>query len=394
MECLSGLLGNLIRTGLTAICRLILAWLLIQPMAGAQTGGSDSGSGVAPCNNFEIFTRPGCPHCERAKEFLQKLQKEYPEVLITEHVVPDDQAQLQRLFQLAREYGVSRPGVPAFLICGNFFIGFDTDDNTGKRIKTLLGKVGSALPAAETIETQWLGSLSAGKLGLPLFTIAIGLIDGFNPCAMWVLLVLLSLLVNLRSRKRLLLIAGTFVFTSGAVYFAFMAAWLNLYLVIGFSRTIQVIIGLLALLIGTIHIKDFFAFKEGVTLSIPDSVKPGIYQRIRSVIYAQNLVAACLAVTVVAVLVNLVELLCTAGFPAVYTQILTARQLPAVSYYGYLLLYNLAYIFDDTLMLGIAVITLSSRKMQMTEGRWLKLLSGAVIVLVGILLVLYPDLLV
>jgi len=411
MEGQSGLLDNLITTGLTAICRLIFVWLLIQPMAAAQTARSNGGSGVAPCNNFEIFTRPGCPHCERAKEFLQKLQEEYPEILITEHVVPNDQAQLQRLFQLAGEYGVSRPGVPAFLICGNFFIGFDTDDTTGKRIKTLLGKAGPAAAvdetietqsgkaapaaaAAETIDTPWFGSLSAGKLGLPLFTIAIGLIDGFNPCAMWVLLVLLSLLVNLRDRKRLLLIAGTFVFASGAVYFAFMAAWLNLYLVIGFSRTIQVIIGLIALLIGTIHIKDFFAFKEGVSLSIPDSVKPGIYQRIRSVIYAQNLLAACLAVTIVAVLVNLVELLCTAGFPAVYTQILTARQLPPVSYYGYLLLYNLAYIFDDTLMLGIAVITLSSRKMQMTEGRWLKLLSGAVILLVGMTLILFPDLLV
>ena len=226
---------------------------------------------------------------------------------------------------------------------------------------------------------------------MPLFTIAIGLIDGFNPCAMWVLLILLSLLVNLRNRKRLILIAGTFVLVSGAVYFAFMAAWLNLYFIIGLSRSIQVVIGLIALLIGAVHIKDFFAFQQGLSLSIPDRAKPGIYARIRRVIYAENLGAACMAVIAVAVLVNLVELLCTAGLPAVYTQILTARNLSAWGYYGYLLLYNLAYIFDDALMVTIAVVTLSSRKLQTMEGRWLKLLSGAVIFALGLLLILLPD---
>lgn len=382
-------LSRFTRAVLTVTLRMVWLLAMFSPCCLAQTA-----SDLTVCDALEIFTRPGCPHCARAKEFLRRLHEEYPQVQITERIVPADQVQLERLFRLGAEHGIQRPGVPAFLICGTFFIGFDTDQITGEKVKRLLGleRGAAAVPsAADTIETSWFGTLSADRLGLPLFTIAVGLIDGFNPCAMWVLLMLLTLLINLRSRKRLLLIAGTFVLVSGAVYFAFMAAWLNLYLIIGLSRSLQVIVGLIALMIGAVHIKDFFAFRRGVSLSIPDSAKPGIYARMRRVIYAENLFAACLTVIIVALLVNMVELLCTAGLPAVYTQILTAQHLTAASYYGYLLLYNLAYIFDDALMVGIAVVTLSSRRMQTVEGRWLKLLSGAVIALLGAMLLFFPD---
>lgn len=381
--------------------RCVVAWCLLALIccpgnifAQSDIPNGQPAAAKQPCRSLEIFTRQGCPHCARAREFLRQLQSDYPSVRITEHRVPDDREQLERLFRLSEEHGVEHPGVPTFLICGNFFLGFDSDETTGSHIKRLLGLQVRA--AAETgtpgaIKTDWFGTISVDRLGLPAFTFAIGLLDGFNPCAMWVLLMLLSVLVNLRDRKRLLLIAGTFVLVSGAVYFAFMAAWLNLYFIIGLTRSMQVIIGLIALLIGTVHIKDFFAFKAGLSLSIPDSAKPTIYARIRRVIYAENMLAAFLAVVTVAFLVNLVELLCTAGLPAVYTQVLANRHLTAAGYYAYLLLYNIAYIFDDSIMVGVAVITLSSSKMQQVEGRWLKLLSGTVVLLLGVAMLLFPD---
>ena len=388
------LLTRSISRGLVACCILVL--ICSPQFTYAQTGikNGESFTSDQPCHSLEIFTKPGCPHCARAREFLRRLQTEYPDIRVTEHVVPDDQEQLLRLFRLSEEHGIEHPGAPSFLICKNFLLGFDTGQTTGAEIKELLGLTAAASAGTKgqaEINTGWFGTISVDRLGLPVFTFAIGLIDGFNPCAMWVLLMLLSVLVNLRDRKRLLLIAGTFVLVSGAVYFAFMAAWLNLFFVIGLTRSIQVIIGLIALLVGTVHIKDFFAINKGVSLSIPDSTKPTIYKRIRRVIYAENILAAFLAVVVVAVLVNLVELLCTAGLPAVYTQILANQHLSSVGYYGYLLLYNIAYIFDDSIMVGIAVITLSSRKMQQVEGRWLKLLSGAVVLVLGAVLILAPD---
>lgn len=245
--------------------------------------------------------------------------------------------------------------------------------------------------AEETITVPIFGKLHAGKLGLPLFTITIGLVDGFNPCAMWVLLFLLSILVNVKDRRKILLIAGTFVFISGLAYFVFMAAWLNVFLFIGYLRGIQVALGILAVVVGAIHIKDFFAFKKGISLSIPESAKPGIYQRVRNIVTAENMIGALIGSIVLAILVNIVELLCTAGLPALYTQILTMHKLPPWQNYAYLLLYNVAYMFDDGLMVLVVTWTLSKSKLQETQGRWLKLISGLVIVILGSLMIFKPD---
>lgn len=363
-------------------------------MLVVRVHATDPVRGANPCTTIEIYTATGCPHCERALEFLQRLRNDYPDVTVNNHNVRTDPEALQQFIDINRRIGEAHPGVPTFQICGQIFIGFDAAETTGVTIKRLLNL---PQPYSQTtdrsVEIPLFGRVSVGVVGMPLFTLAIGLVDGFNPCAMWVLLVLLSLLVNLRDRKRLSMIAGTFVFISGAVYFAFMAAWLNLFLIIGASRAIQISVGLIALVIGAVHIKDYFAFKKGVSLSIPDSAKPGLYQKMRSVVYAENLFAALAAVTILAVLVNLVELACTAGLPALYTQVLAAREPEPFRYYGYLLLYNLAYIFDDAVMVTIAVFTLSSRRLQQTEGRWLKLLSGGVIFLVGALLIAAPQLL-
>jgi hypothetical protein len=237
------------------------------------------------------------------------------------------------------------------------------------------------------------GRVRVREIGLPAFTVAVGLVDGFNPCAMWVLLFLLSILVNLRDRGRILLVAGTFVLISGLAYFAFMAAWLNVFLMVGLLRPVQIALGILAIVVGSIHIKDFFAFKQGISLSIPESAKPGIYQRVRNIVRAENVAGALAGAVVLAVLVNIVELLCTAGLPALYTQILALQQLPRWQNYAYLGLYNLAYMFDDSLMVAAVTLTLGKHKMQEREGRWLKLISGLVIFLLGLVMLFCPDLL-
>jgi uncharacterized membrane protein HdeD (DUF308 family) len=292
-------------------------------------------------------------------------------------------------------------------------VGFDRAETTGARIEKLLEKwtadcpgpvgeeiegdagEGSVLVEPSTIDVpmlRWLdGTLDPSKMGMPLFTIAVGLVDGFNPCAMWVLLLLLSILVNLKDRWKILAIAGTFVFVSGAAYFAFMAAWLNVFEWIGFLRPVQIALGLLAITIGTIHVKDFFAFRQGPSLSIPDAAKPGIYERIRRIVNAESLPAAIAGAFVLAVLVNVVELLCTAGLPALYTSILSQQGYGTPGRYGYLLLYILAYMFDDTLMVAGVVASLNRFKLQESGGRWLKLISGSVIMLLGLVMLFRPE---
>jgi hypothetical protein len=225
---------------------------------------------------------------------------------------------------------------------------------------------------------------------LPIFTLTMGLLDGFNPCSMWVLVLMISLLAPMQDRVRMFAVAGAFIAVEGIAYFAFMAAWLNLFLIIGLSRASQIIIAGIAILAGAINLKDFWVYGWGVSLSIPESAKPGIYARIRAILQAESLRGAIIGAVVLAILVQIVEFLCTSGFPALYTRILTMQQLSGPSYYGYLLLYNLAYMLDDAIVLAIGIITLSQRRLQEKEGRWLKLISGLVMVGLGLYLLISP----
>jgi glutaredoxin len=372
----------------------LLALLVGSVPLYAQTAESPA-SESRSCLEIEVFSRQGCPHCADAYAFLEQLQQDYPTLRIVRREVVGNTDNLRRFLELNEALGVQNPGVPSFFACGQFAVGFDTAETTGVLIREWLGLTRAAAPSAEQqIRTRLFDWLDVDRLGLPVFTLVLGLVDGFNPCAMWVLLFLLAMLVNLRDRKRILMIAGTFVMVSGAVYFAFMAAWLNLFLIIGFSRALQLCVGGLAMGIGVIHVKDFVAFGRGPSLSIPTSAKPGLIARIRRILQAENMVAALVGVVIVAVLVNLLELLCTAGLPALYVQILTSRQLAMESYYSYLLLYNLAYIADDALMVAIVVYTLTRHEVQPAQGRWLKLLSGIVVLVLGAALVFAPELLV
>ncbi len=374
------------------IRRLVLGSLALLLLPAAVLGHVTLASEPSP--DLEVFVRAGCPHCEEAKRFLDRLRQERPSLRLSIHDVGRDPVALRRLQELATARGSGPVGVPSFLVGTELIVGFLSEDTTGVELRSRLDQAESAAssqPRVDAIRTGWFGELRVADLGLPLFTVAIGLLDGFNPCAMWVLLFLLSLLVNLHDRRRMALIAGTFVAVSGLVYFAFMAAWLNLFLVIGLSRTVQVVLGCTAVFFGAVNVKDFFALHRGLTLNIPESAKPGLYARMRRVLQADNLGGALAAIVTLAVLVNMVELLCTAGFPALYTQILTLQELPAWAYYGYLGLYNLAYVFDDSVMVTIAVITLSRRKLQERAGRWLKLTSGLVMAGLGAVLLLRPN---
>lgn len=338
----------------------------------------------------EVFTRPGCVYCQKAKDFLATIAPGYPDVRFVYRDITVDPNALAKLQELAREAGNQQLALPTFYIGGILLVGFDGPSGMGARLRQVLDE-GLSEDGNRSITLPGFGEVALESYGLAGFTVVLGLVDGFNPCAMWVLLFLLSLLVHVKSRARMLLIAGTFVVVSGVVYFGFMAAWLNILLLIGVSAALRVILGALAIAVGGINIKDFFAFKQGLSLSIPDSAKPGIYRRVNRILHAENLTGALAGVITLAVLVNFVELLCTAGLPALYTQILSAQPLSRIGYYVYLLLYNLAYMFDDGLMVGAAVWTLSVTRLQETGGRWLKLLSGVVMALIGLLLIFAPD---
>jgi len=380
----------------TVIRTLISILVLASSFYPALFSTADENLQLEKSIRIEFFTRAGCQNCAKAKLFLDMIAKRHPEVEIKSLDIEKDIDAAIRLNELSGKHGYSTWGVPAFYIDGQLIVGFRGPDSTGKEIDYLIE--GLLVENQKTLELTrdrvdipLFGEVRVSDYGLPLFTIVLGLIDGFNPCAMWVLIFLLSLLVNLKSRKRMALIAGVFVFVSGLVYFVFMAAWLNFFFLLGLTRTLQLILGVFAVAVGSIHIKDFFMFKRGLSLSIPESAKPGIYSRVNRVLKAENIAGAIFTVIVLAAMVNVVELACTAGLPVIFTQILASQPLSTLEHYAYLVLYNIAYMADDSVMIVIAVVTLSRKRLQEKGGRILKLISGLVISFLGFIMIFVPE---
>lgn len=255
----------------------------------ASTGAVVSAQGQAPDDRprvLEVFVRDGCPHCADAKAFLVDLVREDPALAIVYREVDRDPLAREELVRVVDRAGMWPPGVPTFVVDGEMLVGFTDANTTGPAVRALVART---LPPSPTVETALFGTLSASRLGLPLFTLALGLLDAFNPCAMWVLLFLLSLLVRLHDRRRMALIAGTFVFVSGAVYCALMAAWLNVFLAVGMSTAVRWTLGLVAIGVGAVNVKDFAAWGWGPSVSIPAAAKPGLYARARAVLNAEAL---------------------------------------------------------------------------------------------------------
>lgn len=229
------------------------------------------------------------------------------------------------------------------------------------------------------------------NVSLPVFTVMLGLIDGFNPCAFFVLCFLLSLMIYARSRKRILLIGLIFVFISGLVYFLFMSAWLNFFLLAGSIGIVTLIGGIIALALGVVNLKDFFFFSKGVSLVIPESKKPKLFSRMRNLVKSPTLISVIAGTIILAIVANTYELLCTLGFPMIYTRALTLNNLEPFTYYLYLLLYNIFYVIPLLFIVLIFAVTLGSRKLTEEHGKLLKLLSGFMIFGLGLVLVFSPD---
>lgn len=385
--------------------------------------------------NLFVFYRSTCPHCANAITYLDAMKKRRPFIQITYYEISNSaNAELYR--QMARSLDRQVGNVPAFFYCKHLDIGYFSDEQTGARIErnlvrwhealtdyykkkrekdqeevaallTLLLLTPTTTPQVEppdlppievpleeeTIAVPGLGAVAATDVSLPLLTVVLAACDSFNPCAFFVLLFLLSLMTHAHSRWRMLLVGGTFVSFSALVYFLFMAAWLNLFFVIGHLQAITVVAGLVAVAAALFNVKDFFWFKRGPSLSIPESARPHLYGRMNALVRASSVGTAILGTAALAALVNLYELLCTSGFPMVFTRVLTLRELPTSTHYLYLVLYNVIYVVPLALIVGAFAFTLGSRKLTEYEGRVLKLLSGVMMLALGVLLLAWPGML-
>jgi hypothetical protein len=236
-----------------------------------------------------------------------------------------------------------------------------------------------------------LGKVNLKELSLPALTFLLGILDGFNPCAMWALIFLITLLIGLKNRRRMFILGTVFIFISGAIYFLFMAAWLNLFIFLGFIIWIRLIIGGAALTSAYYSLRDFFQNKEGVCEVVNKEKKIKIVDRMKKVLHEKSFFWSLIGIIFLAAGVNLIELICSAGLPAIYTQILILNNLPIWQYYLYMLGYIFFYILYDLIIFWVAMKTLKVVNMTGKYSRYSRLVGGILMLIIGILMILKPK---
>lgn len=385
--------------------------------------------------NLFLFWSSSCPHCPQALEFTRDLRQRQPWVNVFAYEISGTPSNRDLYRQMAASLNRTAGSTPAFFYCKQMDIGYTSYSQTGRRIESELIRWYEDLkkhyrerrsaipsterpklarfalfeppeppveepyfppalpPAEEMFQIPGWGEVNVKHLSLPTLTLVLAGCDSLNPCAFFVLLMLLSLLVHGRSRPRMLLVGGTFVLVSGLLYFLFMAAWLNLFFLVGHFWLITAAGGLVAIVAALLNIKDYFWFKQGPSLAIPDTARPGLFRRMTPLINVASLPALLTSTVALAFAANLYELLCTSGFPMIYTRVLTLRELPITTYYLYLLLYNVIYVGPMALIVMAFAWTLGARKLTENEGRILKLVSGLMMLALGVILIFRPEIL-
>jgi hypothetical protein len=316
-------------------------------------------------------------------------------------------ANRQHFATVAAAAGDTPRAVPSLYFCGRAMQGFDSPGTTGAQLIRALQECyerhygrrppapGEQAPAqARTVPAIDLplgGTIDPSRLSLPALTLLMAALDAINPCAFFVLLFLLSLLAHTRSRRRMVLVGGTFILVSGLAYFLFMSAWLGLFTVLGHLAWLTAAAGTLAVVMGLLNIKDFARPSRGPSLSISAGHRATIFDRTRQVLQQDRTMPALAGTILLAFAANSYELLCTAGFPMVFTRILTLAPLSPVEHALYLLAYNLVYVLPLIAILALYVATLGRRRLSEAEGRALKLLSGLMMLGLGIVLLWRPE---
>lgn len=385
--------------------------------------------------NIYFFWREGCPHCADEKPFLQSMEEKYDFVELHTFELPfkknteELQDNLKLLQKVGEELNVSIAGIPFTVVGEHHFIGWQNAETTGKEIEAAItcedactDKISKLISPSQPIcadkdtcgididqsQTMATGTLSEYKINIPLLgevdakdfslpvlTIVLGFLDGFNPCAMWVLLFLISALLGMKDKKRMWILGGTFIATSAIIYYAFMAAWLNVFLIIGFVFWIRLLVGILAIGGGSWTLKGWWDTKDkadGCT-AVDEKERTQMFDKIQHAIQENSLVLGMISMAGIAVAVNMIELVCSAGLPAVYTQVLTLNNLPTWQYYLYIFLYIIIFMIDDIFVFVMAMTTLELTGVTTKYTKTAHFIGGCIMVIIGILLLFRPELL-
>ncbi len=331
-----------------------------------------------------------CPVCSKPEEHVG-LFEGYP-VKVEIYEVFHDQVGRAKYDAMSEELGIEIYGFPTLIFNDHYWLGF-SETTQAEILDTIEAAVeGRERSAGGTqILVPLIGEIDLLASPLLLTTVIIATLDGFNPCSLFVLTFLLAIIVHSASRKRIFIIGFTFLLVTSLVYGLFMLGVLNIMLFAGQLFWIRNLVAAIVIILGLTGIKDFLFFREGLTFSIPDSYKQKYYGQVRQVFYTKSVVPAITATAVMALGIALIELPCTAGFPFIWSTIVSGHELPLSYFIMLFALYIFLYLLIEIVIFLVAVIRMRSIKMTEERGRILKLIAGSLMLVLGLILLLKPE---
>ncbi len=381
-----------------------------------------------------FFWGDGCPHCAEAKPFLAGLTQRFPRVQVRDFELYFHEENRDPFLRMTAKFGFEPTSVPTIFIGDRYWVGYSRDP-IGKEIESYVGAcllsgcpdagAGIFTPAAapqsaptvaapveqqgaaptspdpwpttpaksSTLTLPLIGPVDLATQSLALSTALIAFVDGFNPCSLWVLSVLLALTLHTGSRKKVLIIGLMFLTVTSLVYVLFIAGLFTMFTIVSFTGWIRVVVALFALFFAAVNIKDYFWYKEGVSFTIADEKKPGLYRSMRRVLNAGESMPALIGATIVmSAGASLVEFTCTAGFPVLWTNLLASQGVTALTFVVLLALYMLIYQVDELAIFLAAVFSLRASRLEEKHGRILKLAGGMLMLTLALVMLVDPNL--
>jgi len=369
--------------------------------------------------NLYLFYGDGCPHCAEEEKFIDEYLKTEKSAKLIKYEVWHSEENRKTWVKIQDKLNNHENGVPYLIIGDEVIVGYldgVTDENIKKYVnkykndKKYEDKVAKILNNEE-IKTKKevkkkkeevkeyklpiLGKVNPRKVSLPLLSVVLGLVDGFNPCAMWVLIFLITMLLNTKDRKKMWILGLTFILTSGLVYLAFMLAWLNLATFINQIIYVRILIAAVAIVVGFFNIKKYIEARnkdDGCDVVDSQSRKK-IMNKVMDVTKESKFILAILGIMVLAASVNLIEMMCSIGLPIIFTQILSFNNLSTGSYALYMFLYILFFLIDDIVIFVIAMVTFKVTGISTKYSKYAHLVAGIITILIGLLLLINPSIL-
>jgi hypothetical protein len=376
---------------------LIISLIILGIAIGVTSQGTSS---IGEGYEVHFFYVTGCSHCPEQRPFNERLANTYRSIQIIEHDAATAQGRAL-LDQMLEERGiVYEPGFPITIFGNQVFGDWESEETTGRAIEEALQQclAGECPPPTgeeprTTIVLPLIGEIVLADYSLPALAIVLGLVDGFNPCALWVLVYLISLVATLRDRRRIWLIVGSFVLASGVLYFLFMTAWLNVFLLIGYIRPVTIVIGLVALGGGILQIREVIKTKGEIVCEVTsEESREKTMARMQKIVSSPITLGTIVGIIALAFAVNAIEFVCSAAVPAVFTQVLSLAGLTTFQYYGYILLYVFFFMLNNLVIFGAAAFALTSN-LGVRYAKYARPVGAAILIILGALLLFAPGLL-